>query len=98
MIRQHSEKQFDRVGNALAASGHSVHTLPTDISDRSSVDVLPRIADEMGGIVAIAYKAGVSAATSGALRILGVNLLGTVHVIDDFEPLASRGTSLVVLR
>ena len=52
----------------------------------------------MGGIVAIAYKAGVSAATSGALRILGVNLLGTVHVIDDFEPLASRGTSLVVLR
>lgn len=95
LLADHSEEALDRVSGALSASGYNVHTMPTDVSDRSSVETLARTADEMGRIVAVVHTAGVSAATSTARRILEVDLLGTAHVIDAFAPVTSRGTSLV---
>ncbi|MCP3012253.1 SDR family oxidoreductase [Nocardiopsis dassonvillei] len=95
LIADHSEEQLDRVADALQAAGYDVGAVPTDVSDRSSVDALARTAAESGRIVSIVHTAGVSPATSTARRILEVDLLGTAHVIDAFAPVASRGTSLV---
>jgi NAD(P)-dependent dehydrogenase (short-subunit alcohol dehydrogenase family) len=95
LIADYSKEQLDRVVDALQAAGYDVSAVPTDVSDRSSVDALAQTAAEGGRIVSIVHTAGVSAATSTARQILEVDLLGTAHVIDAFAPVVSRGTSLV---
>lgn len=67
----------------------------TDVSDRASVEQLARTAADAGRITAVVHTAGVAAATASVRTILDVDLLGTVHVIDAFEKVAVRGTSLV---
>ncbi|WP_431907980.1 hypothetical protein [Nonomuraea jabiensis] len=48
-----------------------------------------------GRVAAVVHTAGVSAATSTVQKIMQVDLAGTAHVIDAFETVATRGTSLV---
>ncbi|XKK38797.1 SDR family oxidoreductase [Nocardiopsis sp. ARC36] len=95
LIADYSEAQLTRVAEALTAAGYSVEVVPTDVSDRSSVEALARVADARGRIAAVVHTAGVSAATSTARKILEIDLLGTAHMIDCFQPVASPGTSLV---
>ncbi|WP_405392342.1 SDR family oxidoreductase [Streptomyces sp. NBC_01102] len=90
-----SDPPLDRLVGALRAEGHVVRGVITDVSDRSAVDDLARTAAGEGRIAAVVHTAGVSPATASARTIMAVNLLGTAHVIEAFEPVASPGTSLV---
>jgi NAD(P)-dependent dehydrogenase (short-subunit alcohol dehydrogenase family) len=79
----------------LEAEGYRVTGIPTDVSDRASVEALAEAAAGRGRVVAVVHTAGVSAATGTAQAILAVDLLGTAHVIDAFEKIATPGLSLV---
>jgi NAD(P)-dependent dehydrogenase (short-subunit alcohol dehydrogenase family) len=92
-----SRAQLDAAVEALEAEGYFVRGVPTDVSDRSSVENLAQVASSEGRIVSIVHTAGVSAATSPVQRILEVDLVGTAHVIDVFETVAGRGTALVCI-
>lgn len=95
LLADYSEERLDRVAGSLETAGYSVRAVPTDVSDSSAVQALAGIAAETGRVSAVVHTAGVSAATSTARTILEVDLLGTAHVIDSFETVATRGTSLV---
>lgn len=95
LLADYSRDRLDRVVASLRETGHDVTGVLTDVSDRSSVEELARAARREGRIVSIVHTAGVSAATATAEAILRVDLVGTAHVIDVFESVASRGTSLV---
>ncbi|MFH9468998.1 SDR family oxidoreductase [Streptomyces clavifer] len=90
-----SGPQLDRLVEALRAEGHVVRGVVTDVSERSAVDELARTAAGEGRVAAVVHTAGVSPATASARTILAVNMVGTAHVIEAFEQVASRGTSLV---
>ncbi|MGW3804396.1 SDR family oxidoreductase [Streptomyces clavifer] len=90
-----SGPQLDRLVEALRAEGHAVRGVVTDVSERSAVDELARTAAGEGRVAAVVHTAGVSPATASARTILAVNMVGTAHVIEAFEQVASRGTSLV---
>lgn len=92
-----SRGQVDRTVAALRAEGYAAYGLVTDICDRKAVDKLAETAAGEGRVVAVAHTAGVSAAIASARTILEVDLLGTAHVIDAFEAVAGRGTSLVAV-
>ncbi|GHH14956.1 SDR family oxidoreductase [Streptomyces lanatus] len=86
---------LDRAVEALRAEGYDARGVPTDVSDRASVEELARTAADAGRLTAVVHTAGVSAATASVRTILDVDLLGTVYVIEAFEKVAVRGTSLV---
>lgn len=86
---------LDRGVDALLAEGYRAKGQLTDVSDAASVVKLAEAAAEAGRIAAVVHTAGVSAATASVQQIMEVDLLGTAHVIDAFEPVATRGTSVV---
>ncbi|MFE3827908.1 SDR family oxidoreductase [Streptomyces sp. NPDC059092] len=95
IIADASQGQLDRAVDALSAEGYAVQGVLTDVSDRASVEKLADTAAGEGRLTAVVHTAGVAAATSSARKIFDVDLLGTVHVIEAFERVAVRGTSLV---
>lgn len=92
-----SRHQLDRSVEALSATGFAVRGVRTDVTDRESVEKLAETASAEGRVTAVVHTAGVGAATASARKVLEVNLLGTAHVIDAFERVATRGTALVVI-
>ncbi|MGV9376271.1 SDR family oxidoreductase [Nonomuraea sp. NPDC003707] len=86
---------LDRAVAALRAEGYDAKGQLTDVSDARSVAELATAAAAEGRVAAVVHTAGVSAATSTVQKIMQVDLAGTAHVIDAFETVATRGTSLV---
>ncbi|BCY11427.1 SDR family oxidoreductase [Actinoplanes sp. L3-i22] len=86
---------LDRAVGDLRAAGYAATGQLTDVSDARSVATLAETAAGTGRLAAVVHTAGVSAATSTVRTILDVDLLGTAHVIDAFEPVATRGTAVV---
>jgi NAD(P)-dependent dehydrogenase (short-subunit alcohol dehydrogenase family) len=95
ILADHARERLDQVVAELGAEGYAVQGVPTDVCDRASVERLARTAAEQGPITAVVHTAGVAAATASVRRILDVDLLGTVYVIEAFQKVAVRGTSLV---
>lgn len=95
LLADASRGQLDRVAGALSDEGYAVRGVPTDVSDRGSVDELVAEAAGEGRVAAVVHTAGVSALQGTAETILKVNLLGTAHVIDAFEGVAGPGTAMV---
>ncbi|MGP4049865.1 SDR family oxidoreductase [Streptomyces sp. 2A115] len=92
-----SSQALDKAVDALSDEGYAVRAMVTDVSDRAAVEKLAKAASGEGRVTAVVHTAGVSPATGTAKAIIDVNLLGTAHVIDVFETVATRGTSLVVI-
>ncbi|WP_405930758.1 SDR family oxidoreductase [Streptomyces sp. NBC_00827] len=90
-----SRGQLDRSVGALRDEGYEARGVLTDVSDRGSVEWLAETAYGEGRLAAVVHTAGVSPATGTAKKILEVDLVGTAHVIDVFEKVASHGMSLV---
>ncbi|MFI7131102.1 SDR family oxidoreductase [Nonomuraea sp. NPDC050153] len=86
---------LERAVADLRAEGYDAKGQLTDVSDARSVAELAGAAAAEGRIGAVVHTAGVSAATSTVRKIMEVDLAGTAHVIDAFEPVATRDTSLV---
>jgi len=97
LLADASSQGLDRAVSALTDEGYVVRGMVTDVSDREAVHKLAEAAAAEGRVAAIVHTAGVSPATGPARTIVDVNLLGTAHVIDAFETVATRGTALVVI-
>ncbi|WP_210583869.1 SDR family oxidoreductase [Streptomyces sp. GESEQ-35] len=94
-LAEASRGQLDRAVDALRAEGYEVEGMVVDVCDRASVERLAEAASDAGRLTAVVHTAGVSAAMASARTILEVNIVGTVHVLDAFEPVAVRGTAMV---
>ncbi|MDQ0948877.1 NAD(P)-dependent dehydrogenase (short-subunit alcohol dehydrogenase family) [Streptomyces phaeochromogenes] len=97
LLADASAQGLDRAVAALTDEGYAVRGMVTDVSDSGAVHELAEAAAAQGRVAAVVHTAGVSPATGPAKTIVEVNLLGTAHVIDAFETVATRGTSLVVI-
>ena len=90
-----SRGQLDRTVAALRAEGYTAYGLVIDVSERAGVRKLAEAAAGEGWIAAVVHTAGVSAAIASARTNFEVNMVGTAHVLDEFEAVATRGTALV---
>ena len=82
---------------ALAREGHEVVARQVDVSDRQSVEDFARVANEMGRLRTIVHTAGVSPMMASSENIIRVDLLGTEHVLDAFQPMVSENAVCVCL-
>lgn len=82
---------------ALRLDGFDVETCVVDVADRRSVADFAAQAAGLGSMRAMMVAAGLSPRSADPQRILEVNMLGMVHVIDAFTPLVGPGTAAVLL-
>lgn len=66
-----------------------------DVSDAAAVDALGERVAGLGPFRALAHAAGLSPTMAAPRRIVEVNLLGTVRLLDLFEPLVTAGSVAV---
>ncbi|KAL5343270.1 hypothetical protein BJX70DRAFT_394268 [Aspergillus crustosus] len=97
VLADFSQSQLDSAAQTLKNEGHAIEAIQTDVSRAASVESLAQRAGQLGPIRVIAHTAGVSPAQAPIDRIYSVDLVGTANVIEAFLPVASAGTSLVVV-
>ena len=86
------EQRVERTADPLRADGGIVDTMVCDLADPEAVRALADRGRELGSLRVLVNAAGLSPSMAGAWRILEVNLLGTVAVLDAFGPQVSPGT------
>ena len=66
-----------------------------DIADPSAVGQLVGQVRELGSLRSLVHAAGISPSMGDARRVFEVDLVGTHHVVSEFEALVERGTAAV---
>ena len=66
-----------------------------DVADPAAVELLVERVQGLGPFRALAHAAGVSPTMADARRVMEVDLVGTVHLLDGFEPLVVSGSAAV---
>jgi NAD(P)-dependent dehydrogenase (short-subunit alcohol dehydrogenase family) len=92
-----SEERLADLTERLARDGFAVRGLACDVADRTDVAALADEVARRGRIGPLVHTAGLSPTMASTERVLEVDMLGVVHVIDAFEPLVGPGTVGVVI-
>ena len=92
-----SDGALEPAAARLTGAGHDVHTQRVDVSVAAAVRDLAAAAAGLGPIRAIVHTAGVSPVQATPQQIVAVDVLGTAHVLDAFEPHARPGTVCVCI-
>ena len=66
-----------------------------DVTDRAAVQALASLVEGTGPFRSLVHAAGISPTMGDAARVLDVDLVGTQHLLDAFEPLVVPGSSAV---
>src|SRR5947207_770995 len=82
LLTDADEERVERTAGALRADGRVVDTMVCDLADAEAVRALADRGGELGSLRVLVHAAGLSPSMVGAWRILEVNLLGTVAVLD----------------
>lgn len=97
LLADYNEPQLSSTAELLRNEGYKVVTQPTDVSDREAVAALARKAASLGSVTRVIQAAGVSPNQASQERIINVDLLGTVYVLDCFAEVVGRGGSGIVV-
>ena len=92
-----SPQILETTSGMLRQEGYDVTSCPIDVSDRDSVRAFAAQVAPLGRLKTLVLTAGLSPHMAPAERILAVNMLGTIEVMDTFLPLAEAGTVAVII-
>ncbi|MGA8547249.1 MAG: SDR family oxidoreductase [Mycobacterium sp.] len=82
---------------ALSSDGHQVLTREVDVTSRSSVAAVAKLASEAGRVTGVVHTAGLSPQQASAEAVLAVDLLGVALTIDEFGQVIAPGGAAVVI-
>jgi NAD(P)-dependent dehydrogenase (short-subunit alcohol dehydrogenase family) len=97
LLADYDEELLARVRSALEGDGYDVTSAVTDVSSRTSVADLARVAAELGSVSHLVHTAGLSPAKSSAAAILQVDLAGVAFSVEEFGKVIAPGGSGVVI-
>ena len=92
LIGDVNEEVLAECRQALEYDGYQVTARQIDVSDRASVDAFAAQAKALGRLHSLIVTAGISPRTAAPIRILEINLLGSIHAMEAFEPLLEKGS------
>jgi NAD(P)-dependent dehydrogenase (short-subunit alcohol dehydrogenase family) len=81
----------------LRTQGVDAESATCDITDKASVDEVLRRASDLGDVRSIVHTAGLSPLMGSADRIIRVNALGTVNVVNAAHRVASPDLAVVLV-
>ena len=91
-----SQERLDDEVAALAKLGIEAEGIAVDVSDRSQVDALAARAAELGVVDTVIHTAGLSPAGAPAEKIISVNAIGTVNMVEAFQGTIAEGGVMIV--
>jgi NAD(P)-dependent dehydrogenase (short-subunit alcohol dehydrogenase family) len=91
-----SAERLDAEKAALSKLGIEAETLVVDVGDRAQVDALAERASGLGVVDTVLHAAGLSPAGAPAERIIEVNALGTVNMVEAFQGKIAEGGVMIV--
>lgn len=97
LIGDVSPETLERAAATLSAEGYDVSSCLIDVAKRDSVRAFVAKVAELGQLKTWVLTAGLSPHMASPERILAVNMLGPIEVLESFEPLAVRGTVGVII-
>jgi short chain dehydrogenase len=97
LLADYNETQLAAVAEQLRGEGYEVDTRAVDVSDQASVDALAEYATTLGTVTRLVHAAGVSPNQAPPERIIAVDLLGTVYVLEAFGRIVGEGGSGIVI-
>jgi meso-butanediol dehydrogenase / (S,S)-butanediol dehydrogenase / diacetyl reductase len=92
-----SAEGLKNAADALGNDGHRTLTREVDVTARSSVAAVAKLASEAGRVTAVVHTAGLSPQQASAEAVLAVDLLGVALTIDEFGPVIAPGGAAVVI-
>ena len=97
LLGDNNQEVLDDVSTTLSAEGYKVIAKHVDIADTVSVEAFADEAKCLGKLHNLILTAGLSPHMGSPERILAVNMLGTISILDAFLPQAGPGTVAVVI-
>lgn len=97
LLADFNEETLAAAAEQLRVEGHDVAEQKVDVSDRASVAALADAAAELGPVLHVAHTAGLSPVQAPVEAIIGVDLLGVAHVLDEFARVVAPGGAGVVI-
>ena len=91
------QQNADTAAKTLFDAGFEVSTAVVDVSSRSSVQALVKMATEIGAVTGLIHAAGVSPSQASPSTIFKVDLYGTALVLEEFGNIIESGGSGVVI-
>jgi NAD(P)-dependent dehydrogenase (short-subunit alcohol dehydrogenase family) len=91
-----SQERLDDEVAALAKLDIEAEGIAVDVSDRSQVDALAARAAELGVVDTVIHTAGLSPAGAPAEKIISVNAIGTVNMVEAFQGNIAEGGVMIV--
>ena len=88
---------LESAATSLTREGYDVTSSLIDVADVASVGNFAAKAAEMGQLRTLVVTAGISPHMATAERILAVNMLGPIAILDAFQPLVVKGTVAVII-
>ena len=87
-----SEAALESCRATLEQEGYRVTAQQVDVTSRASVETFAAMSRGFGHLHSVIVTAGVSPRAAAPLRILEINLLGTIYAMEAFEPLLENGS------
>lgn len=75
--------------------GHEIHIFEFDVSIETQVKKLVEYAESLGDIINVIHTAGVSPTDSDTTKILSVNAMGTLYIVNNFYKIIHEGGTLI---
>jgi len=92
-----SDEALDEAQKGLASEGWSVETLRCDVTSQDDVDAMAAAVESLGSFRSLVHTAGVSPEMAAPRRVLDVDLVGSVRVVEALFPLVQQGSSAVLI-
>jgi NAD(P)-dependent dehydrogenase (short-subunit alcohol dehydrogenase family) len=92
-----SDEALDQARHQLAAEGAEVETQRCDVTSQADVDAVAAAVASLGSFRSLVHTAGVSPEMAAPSRVLDVDLVGSVRMVEALLPLVRPGSSAVLI-
>lgn len=97
LLADANDNTLQQVSAGMRSDGFDVQVAAVDVSDKSSVEALADLAQDLGDVRSLVHTAGISPTLGSVQRILAVNVLGVAHSLDAFGAVIAEGGAGVVI-
>jgi NAD(P)-dependent dehydrogenase (short-subunit alcohol dehydrogenase family) len=92
-----SDEALDEARGRLVAEGADVETLKCDVTSQADVDAMASTVRSLGPFRSLVHTAGVSPEMAAPQRVLDVDLVGSVRVVNALLPMVQPGSSAILV-
>jgi len=92
-----SDETLARARSQIGTEGADIETLRCDVTSQADIDAMAAAVSSLGSFRSLVHTAGVSPEMAAPQRVLDVDLVGSVRVVNALLPLVKPGSSAILI-